>query len=130
MVVPRAQHRDVVDAVQKGNDSRVANAVGWRKLERGDELRRLGRHPQNVDVSVEQRRGRDLYFELSERDALDAEPSRMSGKRLDPQEQHDGAPSARERAADKTADTAGTEDRMSHTHDRKPGNIDAALAGT
>jgi hypothetical protein len=44
----------------------------------------------------------------------------MSGKRLDPQKQHDLAPSARERAADKTTDTARTENRMSHTHDRKP----------
>jgi hypothetical protein len=43
----------------------------------------------------------------------------MSGKRLDPQEQHDVAPSARERPADKTTDTARTENRMSHTHDRK-----------
>ena len=43
----------------------------------------------------------------------------MSGKRLDPQEQHDLAPSARERAADKTTDTTRTENRMSHTHDRK-----------
>ena len=49
----------------------------------------------------------------------------MAGKRLDPQEQHDVAPSARERAADKTPDTARTENRMSHTHDRKHGNIDA-----
>jgi hypothetical protein len=43
----------------------------------------------------------------------------MSGKRLDPQEQHNVAPSARERAADKTTDTARTENRMSHKHDRK-----------
>jgi hypothetical protein len=43
----------------------------------------------------------------------------MSGKRLDSQEQHDVAPSARKRAADKTADTARTENRMSHTRDRK-----------
>jgi hypothetical protein len=49
----------------------------------------------------------------------------MSGKRLDPQQQHDVAPSARERAADKTADTARTENRMSHVHDRKHRNIDA-----
>ena len=42
----------------------------------------------------------------------------MSRKRLDPQEQHDLAPSARERAADKTTDTTRTENRMSHTHDR------------
>jgi hypothetical protein len=30
------------------------------------------RRSQNVDVSVEQRRGRNVHFELSERDALDA----------------------------------------------------------
>jgi hypothetical protein len=51
----------------------------------------------------------------------------MSGKRLDPQEQYDVAPRARERAADETADTARTENRMSHSHDRKHRNISAAL---
>ena len=49
----------------------------------------------------------------------------MSRKRLDPQKQHDLAPSARECAADKTTDAARTENRMSHTRDRKHGNIDA-----
>jgi hypothetical protein len=114
MFVSCSQRRDMVDAVQKRNDSRAANAVGRRKLQRGFELPGLGCHPQNVDVSLEQRRGPDVHFELSERDALDAQPSWMSGKRLDPQEQHHIAPSARERAADKTAHTARTENRMSH----------------
>jgi hypothetical protein len=49
----------------------------------------------------------------------------MSRKRLGPQEQHDVAPGTRERAADKTADTARTENCMSHEHNRKYGNIDA-----
>src|SRR5262245_25987524 len=43
----------------------------------------------------------------------------MSSKRLDPQEQHDIVPGARARPADTAADTARTENRMSHAHVRK-----------
>jgi hypothetical protein len=111
----------VIDPVQERNHNGITDQRWRRQLERCLQLRRLRRHPKYVDISVERRRSRNVHLEITERNALDAEPARMSRKRPRPEQEHDIGAGASERTTDKTADAACTENCVSHTNDRKPG---------
>jgi hypothetical protein len=104
----------VVHAVQQWNDDGVADTFGRRELERRLQLRRLGRHPEHVDLPVQLARRRHVHLERAEDRALDAQPGRVARERLRPEEQHDICTDAGKCAADETADPAGTENRVSH----------------
>src|SRR5262245_35812462 len=119
MLVARTQQLDVIDAVQERNHNRITDQRGRRQLECRLQLRRLRRHPKDVDGSVERRGSRNVHLEITERNALDAEPARMACKRRRPKEEHNIGAGASEPAAHKTADAARTENRVAHTDDRK-----------
>src|SRR5262249_35841674 len=90
-LVSGAEHRDMVDAVHHRNDHGIADPLRRRELERRLELRRLDRHPENIDVSLERRRRRHLDLELTEDDALDAQACGMSLQRRRAKQEDDVA---------------------------------------
>src|SRR5206468_4678214 len=112
--IPSSEQRDVIDAVQQRHHARRANTCWWRERKRGLELRRLRRHPDNVDITVETRRCGNVDLEVAEDCALDGEPTLVMRERLRPHEQDDLRPGARECGGEQTADSAGAEDRMAH----------------
>ena len=121
VLIALTQNGNVVDAVQQRDDDSLADAFGRRELERRLELGRVRRHPEHVDLSVKCRRRRDVHLEIAEDDTLDAQPARVSRKRLRPEEEQDIRARARERAADETANASHPEYRVSHAHDVKSG---------
>ncbi len=104
----------MVDAVQHRDHDRAADSLGRCELERRLELGRLRRHPEDVDIAVELRRGGDVHGEVAEDGALDHEPPAVALERRRPQEQDDVVPGPRQRGADETADPTGAEDRVAH----------------
>src|SRR5262249_7123499 len=113
-LVSGAEHRDMVDAVHQRNDHGIADPLRRRELERRLELRRLDRHPENIDVSLERRRGRHLALDPTGEDALAGRAWGMSPQRRGAKQEDDAAAARGRGAADETADPAGTENRVSH----------------
>jgi hypothetical protein len=104
----------MVDTVQERNDDAVADPIGWHELERGVELRRLRGDPEDVDLSVEQRRRRHLHVEVAEQDALDSKLTSVGRERLGSHEEHHVPPGARESSAEEAAHAANSEDAVPH----------------
>jgi hypothetical protein len=107
-----AQKRDVIDAVQERNDGRITNTVGWRKLESRLELRRLRRHPENIDLPVECRGGSNIHLKVAKDNTLDAQAGRESRERLPPEKKQNIRTRAGKRAAHETADATGSKNRV------------------
>ena len=118
----------MVDAVQQRNDHGVADAFGTRELESPVQLRRLRRHPEDIDISVERRRGRDVDREIAEHDALDPEAARMLRDGLRPEQEEDVCADARERSGDQAPDAACSENRVPHASDGTAGQAQRAAA--
>ena len=112
--VPLPQQGNVVDPVQERHDDRLAHALRRRERERRLELRRLRRHPEDVDLAVELAGRLHVDLEVSENDALDAQPAGMPRQRLGPEQEDDVRARTGERGADETPHAARAEDRVTH----------------
>ena len=77
----------MVDSVEKRNDQSVTDHLGRGEGQRLLQLRRLRRHPERINVAVEGGRGRHVDLEITEHDALNAQPAVVCPQRFWPQQQ-------------------------------------------
>ncbi len=109
--VPAAEQRDMVNAIEQGNDSPHRIRILQRN-ERRLQLRGLHRNPKHVDGRNLRSDG-DIHREIPER-TFQLKLFGILRQRLAPHHQRDGISRVRQTSADQPSNAAGSENRMSH----------------